>query len=379
VEHGRSSVGDVTFFGLGEYFEGDVPSLGIDAILGLERDELKPFTGRILEADPDSSLGGIREQLALMLRAYSQFQDLLDISIQEDDPFWHRHFCYYESAIYLREALRSLLEGNVLAALSLMRPFQELSVYHLYWYRRCRGDSYAPFYAWLENGRGKPPFKNALQAIFNELPSAALLRPTRIKLLYDALYALYKSSCSYVHTPTIEESVVTIGHGMREPTQHAFFFAAHSIELRVRQLCFAYVLVYPMSLFPVAASEKWGYGGPLGLFTSIPNFLILEKYLGADNAKRLGASLRPHPDVESLLYWYDAQRPLSESEIEASWEHLVSRSQVKDPPTDRRARLAFAQAQNRAFGWTVNYLRPQQKDEDDDELVERITKQLESW
>ncbi len=136
------------FISFGEYFSGSkAPFTSFGVLLNLDNENLKPFTRdalKFLESDKSAI------ELNWGFRAYSQFQDLLGLTINDDSPVWNRHYCYYESLVYLRESLTAWLDQNILAAMTLVRPFLELSIFHLYWYLRCEQGNYGDYYLWLE-------------------------------------------------------------------------------------------------------------------------------------------------------------------------------------------------------------------------------------
>src|SRR5688572_27674691 len=117
------------FFSFGEYFDGNTPSYAsFQVLLQLANENLKPFTKDALEfLKSDNSA----VELNWGFRAYSQFQDLFGLTINDQSRVWNRHYCYYESLVYLRESIAAWLDQNVLAAMTLVRPFVELSILHL--------------------------------------------------------------------------------------------------------------------------------------------------------------------------------------------------------------------------------------------------------
>ena len=89
---------DLTFFSVGEYFDDDnPPDISFQSLLGLEKENLKPFAKDALEFLKNDETAN---ELKWGFRAYSQFQDLLGFSVQDDTPLWNRH--------YLRGAITSV-------------------------------------------------------------------------------------------------------------------------------------------------------------------------------------------------------------------------------------------------------------------------------
>ncbi len=98
--------------------------------------------------------------------------DILDIKgeMKESHNF-NRHYCFFESVVYLRESVVSLYDKNVLASLAILRPFLELSVFHIYWYLRCHDDTYEAYYKWIDSGKTKVSYSKAMKFIFQQLPA----------------------------------------------------------------------------------------------------------------------------------------------------------------------------------------------------------------
>jgi len=139
-----------------EYFEGAPSDIPLEQILDLDGKDAKPFRSYLLNCDelPSSLSEGLTE-LRWGIRAYSQFQDILGVTVDRSTPqMFNRHYCYYESLMYLRESAISWLDRNFVAALTLLRPFLELALLHCYWNLLCEMKGYKRYYDWLEAKRG---------------------------------------------------------------------------------------------------------------------------------------------------------------------------------------------------------------------------------
>lgn len=369
-------------FTFGEFFDGNKPpfvSLGI--LLQLENRNLKPFTKDALEflQTNESAI-----ELNWGFRAYSQFQDLLGLSLNDNSRMWNRHYCYYESIVYLRESIAAWLDQNVLAAMVLIRPFLELSIYHLYWYIKCEHDGYRDYYLWLEGKKGKTPFQNQLDFIFDNLPTKDFVSPKRLEKTKEILNQCYKSACIYNHTPKLDESIMSLGDGAGRASFYLFSYYLTSLNLVIRQLIYLYILCYPMSLFPVDRYKKWGYGGTVGLFFDFANFAVLKEYVGSENLKKMKPDFQKFQEVKDLLSWFEGQPNLNKMELEKTWQEFVS-----DKPNIsknkhahiKEHRLAMFKAEFRGLGWFTNYFHepPKSEDEISDEKLEKIMKHINNW
>src|SRR6266540_3215805 len=363
------------FISFGEYFDGETaPYTSFAVLLNLENENLKPFTRDALEfLKSDKSA----TELNWGFRAYSQFQDLLGLTINDNNPVWNRHYCYYESLVYLRESMVAWLDQNVLAAMTLIRPFLELSIYHLYWYLRCEHNNYDDYYLWLKGKKGKTPFKNQLDFVFDHLPTKKFVSPKRLEKIKLILSNSYKGASSYHHTPQIDESIVSLGGGSGKISFYLFFFYMADLNMVLRQLVYLYILAYPMSLFPVNRYEKWGYGGPVGLFFDLANFAIVKEYLGMDNLQKMKANFHNLQEVKDLLPWFEGQFNLSESEIEKSWQEFIGDSPNSEVKI-KEHRIGIFKAYFRALGWSMNYFHEPQSNDDEisDEMLEKVMKRV---
>jgi hypothetical protein len=370
-----------TYFGRGEYFEGDEPpNLSFVDILGLKPDNLKAYTKDVFEhLEDDDKL----HELKLGLEAYSQFQDIMEIAIHGDNPLWNRHYCYYESLVYLRESIVSWLDENILAATILLRPFLELAILHLYWHLRCEASKkgYDDFYLWLHDKKGKPPFKNQLDYVFENLPSRNVVSSKRIDQIKQLLQNAYKSISAYNHSPKVEESIVSLSGGLGNTSLFSFFYYLSTLNVFLRQVTYLYLLAYPMSVFPVDRYKKWGIGGPLGLYFDFNNVAKLEAYLDKNNVEKIRSELAQLQTVREQLEWFETQPNITSEEIESEWKRFVEDGHTNVEENDWRHRIAFHKAHSRSLGWFTNYLHDTSDPDDkvSDELLNKAMGKLRNW
>jgi hypothetical protein len=224
----------------------------------------------------------------------------------ETSDLVNRHYAYYEGLVYLRESVVSWLDRNVLAGLTLLRPFLELFVFHVYWYVRCKHKSYKPYYDWLKHGKGKPGFQNALDYIFNNLPTKGWASEKRLQELKLTIQNGYKTLYAYNHTPQMNESITAKSGGLGNLALESFLYYLELTNILLHQVVYLFILAYPMSLFPVEKHIKWAFSGPVGLFFDKVNYAIIETCIGPDSAAILKQSLAPVTEVQSLLECFDS-------------------------------------------------------------------------
>ncbi len=379
--------GRIEFLALGEYGEGVPPDIPLIRLLNLDDSDLKPFTKALLDTqEQDEDLQTSLSELTRGIRAIFQFQDILDVSIDQDAPILiNRHYAYYESLVYLRESVVSWLDRNVLAALTLLRPFVELSVLHLYWYLRCRETSYKPYYDWLDQDKdkGKPHFQEVLDYVSKNLPAREWIGEGRLEELKKVIKNAYQALCAYNHTPKIEESIAGKSGGPGNISLDMFLYCLELTNILLHQVVYLFILAYPMSLFPVEKHEKWGFkGGPVGLVFDKTNYALLEAYVGSDNVTALKQSLSSSPDVKRLTEWFDSLPTLTPDEIDADWER-VTREMPEFSEQDSvqlGVRLAIMKSLARSRGWALNYIVEEPEEIGiPNEIVEGLRKRLRAW
>jgi hypothetical protein len=372
------------FSSFGENFSGNIPpDINLFVLMGLQKDRLKPFTLEIqnyLETDNEKVA-----ELKWGYRAYSEFQDILNLSLSGTDPLWNRHYCYYESLVYLRESIVCWLDQNLIAAMALIRPFLELSIFHLYWYLSCEPENYEKYYLWFntksDNKKYKPPFKNMLEKVLISISKNHNIPTKRLKGIGDVINNLYGATSSYNHTPKIDESIISQSGNEGKPSLYIFFYYLEIINIVIRQLVFLYILTYPTVLFPINRFKKWGLGGPMGILFDEKNFATLEKYIGHRNIIDMKTDFENSKEISPLIEWFNGQKDISIIELESSWKDFI-----KDKPYIKHIeswdkRLAVKKAYDRSLGWFMNYYH---YDNDPtgkitDEMIDSINKMVKRW
>ena len=225
------------FIGVGEYFQGDPPEKALFEVLNIPESQLKSFAIELIKsAKEDETMQKTLNEFSRGISAYTQFQDILDIAFSETDPEINRHYCYYESLVYLREIGACFLDKNFLAAFTLLRPFMELAILHLYWFMRCEEKGYHPYYQWLNGIKEKPSFKYMFDYVFENLPTRDYVDSKRVSHLCEIIQKIYRTLCAYNHTPKIEESVVTLSGGQYRLSLFTFFYFLFLANTLLRQL-----------------------------------------------------------------------------------------------------------------------------------------------
>lgn len=372
------------FFSFGEYFEGPPRDTPLKALLYLNDDNLTPFAKNLLETNQiPETLQPLITELTRGIKAFSEFQDILDIPLNiSDTGFINRHYVYFESLTYFRESIISWLNRNLLAALTLLRPSLELTIMHLYWFSRCGSEnSYKTYYKWLKSHKYRLPFKPSLNYVFDKLPSKEYVDEKRLKELKEVITNIYETLCAYNHSPKMDESV-TAKSGIGGTSLEIFFYFLHIATILLRQIVYLFILSYPMSLFPVDRHRKWGFSGPVGLFFDNTNFAILEHFLGSRNISSLKRQLKSMPHVQNLLDWFESFPDLTPEEIDADWTRCTNEipSLKKERTKDIRERLALAKGLNRSLGWASNYIPDAIKDDSlSDKTIEHLRKRFRNW
>jgi hypothetical protein len=365
----------------------EIPNISFKHILRLENRDLKPFTKDLLhlleesEKHDEQELVDEFKTLKGGILAYLQFQDCMLLQIDSSDIF-NRHYCYYESIMYLKESVKSLIEGNVLSSLTLLRPFMELSIYNIYWCLRNNLKSSSDFFEWINGSKEKPPFKNILNYIFDNLEVASHINKEKYLELREYLYRIYKGLCVYQHTPRINESLVPLSFGNNRPSIVTFSVALTNLNILLRQIIYLYTLSFPLILFPVDSYKKFGFSGPVGLFADHSNFNIICAYLGEANIQLLKNQLKETENIQVHLNWFDSLEELTDNELEESWNSLSNHMSI-DMDFDIKAldkMLIYFKAHMRSMSWMLNYFYfPDSLSHISDEFVKKAFESINNW
>lgn len=370
--------GDRAFIASAEYFYEDIiPTPRLIELLGLEFTELKPFAKQVIDKFENDEF---IVDLKLGFWAYSQFQDILGVILEEDTAPVNRHYCYYESLVYLRESIISWLDGNILAALTIFRPFLELAVLHIYWHIYSETNGFKKYYKWLIEDKGKPPFKNQIRFISDNMSAKDFIPASKVELLSKTFLNFYRFGSAYNHSPKIDESIITLNYGMRSISLDGFYgFIAH-LRILLRQIVYLYILAYPMIIFPVDPLKKWGFMGPMGVFIDSTGFSIIKKYLGDANIESLTGELEQMDIVKDLLAWYNEMPDLSKNDIEDSWNKVVRILECDKNIREIPMRLTARKAHLRSLKWALNYIcEPKNVPEMPDDKLEKLFKKVQDW
>lgn len=350
----------------------------ITSFIGLNLENIKPFTQAVI--DNERSLNLLDHAVKGML-AYSEFQDILSIRLGNDhskenrDEIASRHYCFYESVYYLRQSFASWLDGNVLASVTLLRPFMELSVMHVYWELL---DDTKKYYEWFEGKKESPQFKQLVDNSFNRLKGREDADLSRIDLLSDTIKSLYKSLCRYNHTPRLDDSVASMNYGNSSISLEAFQYYLAELTIILHQMVFLFVLTYPMSLFPVDRYRKFGLEGIAGVYFDKQNYEFLSSFLGEESLKKLKDQLKNNNHVVQMIDAFEAFPDLSEEELEKQWTSLKKELKIQQAnSTD--VRIGVAKASNRALAWATNYFNIRPNVSIDDAKIEKAVNKLNNW
>jgi hypothetical protein len=373
------------FSASGEYFEGDLPpNRSLLQVLEIAPETLKPLTLEMLESEDENDF--IRS-LKSGFRAFCEFQDIFPLTVTAKDigklqygQLINRNYCYYESLVYLRSSIISALDKNPIAAITLLRPFLELAILHLYWFTRCEIEGYAKYYDWLGGKREKPGFRNQLEEVLKKLPAKNVVPRDRLQRLSETVRHTYKTLCSYNHSPRMDESLASMSGGQSGMSLDSFYYYLATIDLLLSQILYLYVLAYPMILFPVDRQRKWGVAGPIGTYVDRMSYVIVATHLRLDSAEGLRSNFLHLPLVKNLLDSLESQPDLSDEEREATWNSFVKENDLKDNPNEWPQRMAMNKAHSRALGWMLNYVHARASESElDHEEVKKIFDWAKSW
>jgi hypothetical protein len=145
------------FMTMCEIFDDEPSYLDIDKLLSISEAELNEYgkhNSKLKEMNPE--IVKYLQKATWGIRTYLTFQDVFEYSFDFDANnlqkyFQGRYYCYHESLVYLRQLILSIINGNSLAAITLIRPFIELSLFNLYWFKKTENDKTPKSNDWLNS------------------------------------------------------------------------------------------------------------------------------------------------------------------------------------------------------------------------------------
>jgi hypothetical protein len=371
------TINDKEYHAWGEYCKANPPDIPLSQLLNLKESELKPFTKDLLK---EQEIQDKLSELSRGVRALYQFQDILDIPLDlNSSPLINRHYLYFECLIYLRESIVSWLDMNVLAALTMLRPFLELAVLYLYWFVRCDHRDYSAYYKWLKEGNRNLSFQATLNSVINAATLQTPSEKRRLVELKQIVRNIYYKLSTYNHVPSINESV---SGGFSTSSLDDFMFYVETTNILLHQVIYLYILTHPMALFPVERHSKWGFGGPKGIFFDFTNYYIVERYLGKENIAKLQKILSDDSDIKLHLEWYNKEPNMTSEQIDADWLEFVQREpnlKNYDASTIGQ-KLALAKSIDRCLNWALNYVDTNKENPDiSDTMAEEYKNRMTNW
>ena len=371
------------FIGYAEFFHGKPPDYSITKILNIKKRELNAFGKKTIKENYDErEINNYLKKLKFGVHAYMQFQDLLDQSLTladekdiEKDLFHCRHYCYFESLVYLRQCVIGLLNNNVISSLVLMRPFLELSILNLYWHYLSKKRGVYRLTEWMKGERGKPPFKNSLEYVLkNHLETTSKIKKS-VNIIKNHLEKIFSSLSDYNHTPKLPKSIGAKSGGLNIPHLEDFLYSIHMINVIIFPLVLLYTISYPMILFPVDEYRKFGFRGPMNVFADECHFKILAKYLNKNQINFLKKIMKKSDIVQGNLDFYNQNPDLSKKDIIQSWNETNKNKKTKT--NNINVLITKHKAKFRGVQWFMNYIqyneyRKNIDDEISDEEVEKF-------
>ena len=136
---------------------------------------------------------------------------------------------------------------------------------------------------WLQTGKGKPPFRDALSAIQRSLLQRRGRLSSRISEVFRGISGSYKVLCTWNHTPTVDFTFATGGLSSLQGDLSDWLFCLHMYNITLAHILRLYVYQYSMVMFPVDLIRKWGCKMPVGVYVDECAARIVREGLGEDD------------------------------------------------------------------------------------------------
>lgn len=355
---------DESFSAYAEYFEGRPVERSFKPIFNIADSELTQHGATLSEW---TTVGGeprsYFRKLHWISGALLQIQDLLSLVELESIPktdrlneLFCRHHCYYEALVHLRSGVVSLLNLNIRAAITMLRPIVEQFCYAVFWEVSQESDGSARYNRWLASGKGKPSFREAMDRIKEVLAEKRPILLKRIELAVAGIRQAYHVLCTWSHTPILDESLRTGGLSNVQGGFGDWLFCIHMYNVTLNAILRLFLYLYPMALFPIDLVRKWGCNIPVGVYLDSCSAAIIQEAVGEKPAQKLRDLLFDDPEVTEKLNHAAQFNGLTDEEIWETWE----KSSIKQEGAERPATVglmgALQKAHIRSLGWAFNYL-----------------------
>ena len=318
-----------------------------------------------LEAYPDP-VQTIYRDVCWQGQALIEFQDLQEMPFPQSGRFLNLGYLYCESLNALRQVVICALNGQVHAALAVLRSSLEALVYHYWWRRKLflAGD-YEAFYNWLFGKERNTRFAAVISDTLNDLP-----RPTQA-VVFDDLQTVYSQLCSYAHKATLDEAITTIrGGNVQQQSDFEIFYWLSMLGRTQRSMLDIATLSNPHALFPLDIYRKFGFNPPLGVFLDQFSGYYVGKALGESARSAYREHFKKIDPPSSQMAWFEEFPDLTDEEVLATWHEEVPNEPSNSSFEDKFVRrAALMKAKVRAMLWSFSYMQDTPEMPDIRELV----------
>lgn len=302
------------------------------------------------------------------IHSIMEFQDLLDLNITlniksviSDYKFMQQNYCYYEAVNVLREAYICGINGCFSASFACLRSSLELTLLHCYWKNKQINFGLNKFYKWIDGKKEKPTFSQLLSSFQQNY-----IFPKEWNII-SKVREFYKKMCSYSHAPIINESITRMkGTNRSVIATNVLDYWIDLFTSGVDLILHLLIVTYPMCLFPVDITKKFGFHGPVGIFFDRYNSLPLKRYLSNKTYENYRNVFKESEDVINYMDFYNSQKDLSIEEVLNSWKNSEKKLLNKNIKENLdgidsfdNAKLikliTIAKAKNRAFAISFAY------------------------
>ncbi|VDN49245.1 protein of unknown function [Petrocella atlantisensis] len=251
---------------------------------------------------------GMDEKIAWIAASINEFEDLVNISIEEDPRCLSSNYCFYESLKAIREAVLCGINGQYHASYAVLRPALELLLRHVYFKKK---DNHIQ-YKWTETGKEKESFGfGKLRAFFKKS-----YYPYFNNLDLD-IKKKYKMLCSYSHTPYLNESV-----SKQSGTNDARLISKEMVNRWVKDfeditliVLKVLITVYPEIVHPFNITNKFGLNRVDGVFADCFNYLPITAVFDESTLNDLKKNSNKSDDIIRLKQAYSEKEDLKLEEV----------------------------------------------------------------
>lgn len=282
------------------------------------------------------------KRLDVALAGFSQERLAIPAIIKEYGFIAPWNYLFHEADQELDSVTGLLFVGMYKESFRSLRSFIEMMLLGLYYFNN---EDLDDFKKWLSGEKNTPTRKFLSGFLIKTNPRIEKLN-TATKW-GERLGTFYNSLSKFVHTQGVGGSYKSLRNSNMLTFDEKSFRAVISALIEsVELISEAFVLQFPMALYPVPFFEKFAFSGPAGGFMEEGDVELIKKLFPSDRYKLL-KQIGYDEEVKTQIAWVDSQPDLTPEEVMMSLEKVLGdfpkqRNEVYELMREGKPEVAFA-------------------------------------